>query len=81
VAGLGRAGRWQPQPRRIARARSARARPDAEFDAVRKAWRTRAKEVHPDVRPGDEAAAAEFQKLQLAYEVLRAAQERREWKG
>ena len=55
--------------------------PDAEFDAIRKAWRTRAKEVHPDVRPGDEAAAAEFQKLQLAYEVLRAAQERREWKG
>ena len=48
---------------------------------MRKAWRTRAKEVHPDVRPGDEKAAAEFQKLQLAYEVLRAAEERRTWKG
>jgi hypothetical protein len=47
--------------------------PDAAFEDVRKAWRTRAKEVHPDVRPGDEQAAAEFQKLQLAYEVLRAA--------
>ena len=55
--------------------------PDAEFDAVRKAWRTKAKEVHPDVRPGDETAAKAFQALQLAYEVLRAAEDRRNWKG
>ena len=55
--------------------------PDAEFDEIRKAWRTKAKEVHPDVRPGDEAAAKAFQALQLAYEVLRQAEERREWKG
>ena len=54
---------------------------DADFEAVRKAWRTRAKLVHPDVRPGDAAAATEFQRLQLAYEVLRAAEERRSWKG
>jgi hypothetical protein len=51
--------------------------PDAEFDAVRKAWRTKAKEVHPDVRPGDADAAKAFQALQLAYEVLRAAEDRR----
>jgi len=55
--------------------------PDADFDAVRKAWRAKAKEVHPDVRPGDADAAKAFQALQLAYEVLRAAEERREWKG
>ena len=55
--------------------------PDAEFDAVRKAWRTKAKEVHPDVRPGDADAAKAFQALQLAYEVLRAAEDRRQWKG
>lgn len=55
--------------------------PDAEFDEIRKAWRSKAKEVHPDVRPGDEDAAKAFQALQLAYEVLRAAEERREWKG
>ena len=55
--------------------------PDAEFDAVKKAWRAKAKEVHPDVRPGDEEAAKAFQSYQLAYEVLRAAQERREWSG
>ena len=54
---------------------------DAEFEEIRKAWRTKAKEVHPDVRPGDEAAAKAFQALQLAYEVLRQAEERREWKG
>ena len=55
--------------------------PDADFDAVKKAWRSKAKEVHPDVRPGDADAAKAFQALQLAYEVLRAAEERREWKG
>ena len=54
---------------------------DADFDAVKKAWRTKAKAVHPDVCPGDEEAAKAFQALQLAYEVLRAAEERREWRG
>ncbi|GAA0273130.1 J domain-containing protein [Alteraurantiacibacter aestuarii] len=54
---------------------------DVEFEAVKKAWRAKAKEVHPDVRPGDEEAAKAFQAFQLAYEVLRAAEERREWKG
>ena len=54
---------------------------DADFEAVRKAWRTKAKEVHPDVRPGDEAAAKAFHAFSLAYEVLRAAEERREWRG
>lgn len=55
--------------------------PDADFDAIKKAYRAKAKVVHPDLRPGDEAAAKAFQALQLAYEVLRAAEERREWKG
>ena len=55
--------------------------PDADFEAIRQAWRSRAKEVHPDVKPNDPEAARQFQALQLAYEVLRAAEERREWKG
>ena len=55
--------------------------PDADFEAVRKAYRAKAKLVHPDLRPGDEDAAKAFQALQLAYEVLRQAEERREWKG
>lgn len=54
---------------------------DADFTAIKKAYRAKAKKVHPDVKPGDEEAATEFQKLQVAYEVLRAAEERREWKG
>ena len=55
--------------------------PDADFEAVKKAWRNKAKLVHPDVRPGDADAAKAFQALQLAYEVLRAAEERRSWGG
>jgi hypothetical protein len=55
--------------------------PDADFDEIKKAWRTKAKLVHPDVRPGDAEAAKAFQALQLAYEVLRSAEERRQWKG
>lgn len=54
---------------------------DADFEAIKRAWRAKAKEVHPDVRPGDEEAARAFQAFQLAYEVLRQAEERREWKG
>ena len=55
--------------------------PDADFDEIKKAWRTKAKLVHPDVRPGDAEAAKAFQALQLAYEVLRNAEDRRQWKG
>lgn len=54
---------------------------DASFEEVKKAWRNKAKEVHPDVRPGDAEAAKEFQAFQVAYEVLRQSEERREWKG
>jgi hypothetical protein len=55
--------------------------PDADFEAIKKSYRAKAKLVHPDLRPGDQDAAKAFQALQLAYEVLRAAEERREWKG
>ena len=54
---------------------------DVDFAEVKKAWRAKAKEVHPDVKPGDAEAAEAFQAYQLAYEVLRQAEERREWKG
>lgn len=53
---------------------------DADFDAVKTAWRKLAKENHPDVRPGDADAAVRFQTVQAAYEVLRSAEERREWR-
>jgi hypothetical protein len=54
---------------------------DAEFETIKKAYRHRAKQVHPDVKPGDEEAAREFQALQVAYDVLRAGEERRTWRG
>lgn len=50
---------------------------DADFEAVRAAWRKLAKANHPDVAPGDAEAAVRFQAIQAAYEILRNAEERR----
>ena len=44
-------------------------------------WRNTARETHPDVKPGDAGAAKAFQAAQVAYEVLRQAEERRSWNG
>lgn len=49
----------------------------ADFEAIKKAWRRLAKENHPDVKPGDAAAAVRFQSIQAAFEILRQAEERR----
>lgn len=51
---------------------------DASLEEARAAWRSLAKQHHPDVRPNDEAAAARFRAVQAAWEVLRAAEERRQ---
>lgn len=51
--------------------------PGADAGAVKAAYRRLAKEVHPDVKPGDAAAATRFQQVQGAYDVLRKADERR----
>ena len=53
---------------------------DADFEAVRAAWRALAKENHPDLKPGDETAAQRFREIQAAYDVLRAAEDVRSWK-
>jgi curved DNA-binding protein CbpA len=53
---------------------------DADFEAVKRSWRRLAKENHPDVKPGDKEAAVRFQAIQTAYEVLKSAEERREWR-
>jgi hypothetical protein len=50
---------------------------DASFADVKAAHRRLAKANHPDLKPGDEAAADAFTKVQAAYEVLRKAEERR----
>lgn len=51
--------------------------PDADFAAIKAAYRRLAKEFHPDVNRDDEAAATRFQQVQAAYEVLRRSEERR----
>jgi curved DNA-binding protein CbpA len=55
--------------------------PDASFEDAKKAWRKIAKETHPDVNPGNADAAKAFQAGQAAYDVLRAAEDRRNFKG
>jgi hypothetical protein len=53
---------------------------DADFETVKRNWRQLAKELHPDVRPGDADAAARFQAVQAAYDVLRSAEDRKSWR-
>ena len=54
---------------------------DADFKAVKSAYRRLAKENHPDTNAGDKAAADRFQKVQAAYEVLRRAEDRKNGKA
>ncbi|WNO52766.1 DnaJ domain-containing protein [Stakelama saccharophila] len=53
---------------------------DADFADARAAWRRLAKENHPDVRPDDPEAARRFHAVQAAFEVLKAAEDRRQWR-
>ncbi|XP_062143305.1 uncharacterized protein LOC133851027 [Alnus glutinosa] len=40
-------------------------------DDIKKAYRSKALELHPDKRPGNKQALADFQKLQTSYEILK----------
>lgn len=40
-------------------------------DDIRKGYRSKALEKHPDKRPGDKQALADFQRLQSSYEILK----------
>jgi molecular chaperone DnaJ len=42
----------------------------ATAEEIKRAYRRRAREVHPDANPGDAAAEAEFKEVSRAYEVL-----------
>ncbi len=50
---------------------------EADFEAVKSAWRRLAKEHHPDLKPGDSAAYVKFQTIQAAFEVMKRWEERR----
>ena len=54
---------------------------DADFDAVKTAYRKLAKLYHPDRNPDNGEAARLFQAVQAAYEVLRRAEDAKSWKG
>jgi molecular chaperone DnaJ len=52
---------------------------DATLTDVRRAYRRLARRYHPDINPGDQAAAARFRVVTLAYEILSDPNQRREY--
>ncbi len=45
--------------------------PDASDEEIKKAYRALAKKYHPDLNPGDEAAAQKMQEINAAYEQIK----------
>jgi DnaJ-class molecular chaperone len=52
---------------------------EATDDEVRKAYKKLAREFHPDVKPGDDAADTKFKQVQEAYAVLGDAEKREQY--
>jgi molecular chaperone DnaJ len=52
---------------------------DATDDELKRAFRRRARELHPDTNPDDPAAEAEFKQVSVAYEILSDPQRRQHY--
>jgi len=50
---------------------------DASQDDIKKAYRKKAKELHPDLHPGDKARQDAFKRVGAAYDILGDAEKRR----
>ena len=51
-------------------------RPDASSDEIKRAYRRRARELHPDANPDDPHAEEQFKALSRAHEVLSDPEQR-----
>jgi len=51
----------------------------ASEEDIRRSFRKLAKELHPDMRPGDKTAAERFQKVSAAYELLSDSEKRQKF--
>jgi curved DNA-binding protein len=49
---------------------------DATPEAIKKAYRSLARKLHPDVNPGDKTAEKRFKEVQQAYDILSDAEKR-----
>ena len=45
--------------------------PDASDEEIKQAYRKLAKKYHPDLNPGDEAAAKKMQQINAAYDQIK----------
>jgi curved DNA-binding protein len=53
--------------------------PDADEQAIRQAFRTLARQYHPDVNPGDKAAEERFKAINEAHQVLSDPEQRKKY--